>query len=227
MPPRHISPKSFDDILSELGDDPAIPDPHGIRKPSTPPPRFPTEAQVKPKSSSFSVPNFHFEELKTNPILIIGVLFALTIAAVFFLLETHKANSELELNTLQGQISTLKNELNLAQVNWSSEQGELYDTLDEIEVSIHLNKIKPFTPPPQSRQVLLPHEAELRRWRFLGLTRMGSVEQAFFHTGKSVIMLAKEASALGEWRLSQAIKEAAILTHPKGKLITLQSAKSE
>ena len=32
MPSRHISPQSFDEILSELGDDPAIPDPHGIRK---------------------------------------------------------------------------------------------------------------------------------------------------------------------------------------------------
>jgi hypothetical protein len=227
MPPRHISPQSFDDILSELGDDPAIPDPHGIRKPSAPPPRFPTEAKVKPKSSSFSVSDLHFEGLKTNPILIVGLLFVLTIAAVFFLIETHKANSELELNTLQGQISTLNNELNLAQSNWLSEQEELYDALDEIEVSIHLNKMKPSIPPPQSKQMLLLHEAELRRWRYLGLTRMGSVEQAFFHTGKSVIMLPKEAPALGEWRLSQAVKEAAILTHPKGKLITLQSAKSE
>jgi len=226
MPPRHISPQSFDDILSELGDDPAIPDPHGIRK-SSAPPRIPPEAQVKAKSPSFSAPNLHFEALKTNPILIIGALFALTIASVFFLLETHKASSELELKTLQGQISTLKNELNLTQREWLSEQENLYDALYEIEVSIHSNEIKPTILPPQSKQLLLPHEAELRRWRYLGLTRMGPIEQAFFHTGKSVIMLPKEALALGEWRLSQALKEAAILTHSKGKLITLKSAKSE
>jgi len=36
LPKRHISPQSFDDILSELGNDPAIPDPHGIRKSSAP-----------------------------------------------------------------------------------------------------------------------------------------------------------------------------------------------
>jgi len=226
MPPRHISPQSFDDILSELGDDPAIPDPHGIRK-SPAAPRIPLEPQVKTKSPSFSVPDFHFGGLKTNPILIIGVLFVLTIAAVFLLLETHQASSELELNTLQGQISTLKNELNLARTDWLTEQADLYDALDEIEVSIHSFEIKPTIPPPQSKQVLLPHEAELRRWRYLGLTRMGLVEQAFFHTGKSVIMLPREALALGEWRLSQALKEAAILTHSKGKLITLKSAKSE
>jgi hypothetical protein len=56
---------------------------------------------------------------------------------------------------------------------------------------------------------------------------MGLVEQAFFHTGKSVIMLPKEALVLGEWRLSQALKEAAIFTHFKGKSITLKSTKSE
>ena len=226
MPPRHISPQSFDDILSELGDDPAIPDPHGIRKPSAAS-RIPLEPQIKSKSPSFSVPNFQFGGLKASPILIIGVLFSLTIAAVFLLLETHKASSELELNTLQGQISTLKNELNLARTDWLKEQVDLYDALDEIEVSIHSFEIKPTIPPPQSKQVLLPDEAELRRWRYLGLTRMGLIEQAFFHTGKSVIMLPKEAFALGEWRLSQALKEAAILTHSKGKLITLKSAKSE
>jgi hypothetical protein len=226
MPPRHISPQSFDDILSELGDDPAIPDPHGIRKPSAAP-QIPLEPQVKTKSPSFSVPNFHFGGPKASPILIIGVLFSLTIAAVFLLLETHKASSALELNTLQGQISTLKNELNLAQSDWLKEQEDLYDALDEIEVSIHSFEIKPTIPPPQSKQVLLPHEAELRRWRYLGLTRIGLVEQGFFHTGKSVIMLPKEALALGEWRLSQALKEAAILTHSKGKLLTLKSAKSE
>jgi hypothetical protein len=226
MPPRHISPQSFDDILSELGDDPAIPDPHGIRKPSATS-RIPLEPQIKTKSPSFSVPNFQFGGLKASPILIIGVLFSLTIAAVFLLLETHKASSELEVNTLQGQISTLKNELNLARTDWLKEQEDLYDAIDEIEVSIHSIKIKPAIPPPQSTQVLLPHEAELRRWRYLGLTRMGLVEQAFFHTGKSVIMLPKEALALGEWRLSQALKEAAIFTHFKGKSITLKSAKSE
>ena len=226
MPPRHISPQSFDDILSELGDDPAIPDPHGIRKPSAAS-RIPLEPQIKTKSPSFSIPNFQFGGLKASPILIIGVLFSLTIAAVFLLLETHKASSELELNTLQGQISTLKNELNLARTDWLKEQVDLYDALDEIEVSIHSFEIKPTIPPPQSKQVLLSHEAELRRWRYLGLTRMGLIEQAFFHTGKSVIMIPKEAFALGEWRLSQALKEAAILTHSKGKLITLKSAKSE
>ena len=48
MPKRHISPQSFDDILSELGDDPAIPDPHGSRKSSAPKePAYPSSNSVK------------------------------------------------------------------------------------------------------------------------------------------------------------------------------------
>jgi hypothetical protein len=56
---------------------------------------------------------------------------------------------------------------------------------------------------------------------------VGAVEQAFFHTGKTTLMVSKEGLTLGEWRLTQAEKGVAILTHPKGKSITLKSAKSE
>ena len=52
MPTRHISPQSFDDILSDLGDDPAIPDPQGIRKTNAPQ----TDPQAN-RSSKFVLPN--------------------------------------------------------------------------------------------------------------------------------------------------------------------------
>jgi hypothetical protein len=226
MPSRHISPQSFDDILTELGDDPAIPDPHGIRKSSARPKPLP-ESQVQSKSPSFSVPELRFNGLKTTPILIASTILILIFAGVFFLLESNKASSEIELYALQSQISALKNELALAQSDWLLDQEDLYEALDEVEVSIHSLKVKPPVIASQSKAVSIPNEAELRRWRYLGLTRMGAVEQAFFHTGKNIIMVPKDGVALGEWRLTQAQKEAAILTHAKGKLITLKPAKSE
>ncbi|MBU3621357.1 hypothetical protein [Polynucleobacter sp. CS-Odin-A6] len=227
MPPRHISPQSFDDILSELGDDPAIPDPHGIRK-SSASPRPSPESQVKSKSPSFSIPNIGFSELKAAPILMMGaVIFMLTITMVFFLLESNKASSEEELNVLKSQISTLKNELVMAQDDWHSEQENLYIAIDEIEVNVHSIQVKPPILAPQNKPITIPHEAELRRWRYLGLTRMGATEQAFFHNGKTTVMVGKEGLALGEWRLTQAEKALAKLTHPKGKSITLKSTKSE
>ncbi len=226
MPPRHISPQSFDDILSELGADPAIPDPHGIRKSSAPSKPY-QEAEVKPKAPSFSIPILRFDGLKTPSILIMGALLTLSITAMFFLLESNKVHSELELNAIQSQISALKNELTLAQSDWLTEQEDLYDTLDEIEVSIHSASLKTPLLPAHSKPIAIPHEAELRRWRYLGLTRMGANEQAFFHTGKTILTLPKDGLALGEWRLSQVQKEAAIFSHSKGKLITLRSTKSE
>ena len=59
MPARHISSQSFDEILSELGDDPAIPDPHGIRKP---PPQ--ANAPARPPSQGKS--NLYTDRL--NPV---------------------------------------------------------------------------------------------------------------------------------------------------------------
>jgi hypothetical protein len=226
MPPRHISPQSFDDILSELGDDPAIADPHGIRK-SSARPKPPIAEQAKPKSPSFAAPQLSLGGLKTAPILIVVTLLVLAIGAVFFLLESNKAGYAQELNTLQAQISSLKNELTLAQGDWLSEQESLYSSIEEMEVSIHSLKIKAPASAPQSRPAPIPYEAELQRWRYLGLTRMGVVEQAIFHTGKATLMVAKEGLALGEWRLAQVKKEVAILTHPKGKSITLKSTKLE
>lgn len=226
MPPRHISPQSFDDILSELGDDPAIPDPHGIRK-SSAPPRSSPDSQVKSKSPSFSIPHLHLSAIKTTSILMIGAFFMLTIATVFLLLESNKAHLEVELNALQSQISTLKNALAVAQDDWQSEQDDLYQAIDEIEVSIHSKEVKPLISAPQIKPIAIPHEAELRRWRYLGLARMGATEEAVFHTGKTTLMVGKQGLALGEWRLAQAEKAMATLTHPKGKSITLKSSKSE
>lgn len=227
MPPRHISPQSFDDILSELGDDPAIPDPHGIRKSSTSA-RASPQSQVQSQSPSFIAPKLLFNGLKTaTSAVLLGGLFALTIGAVFFLLESNKANSDQELNSLKGEIFTLKNELALAQSDWASEQESLYNAIDAIEVSIHYLEEKPKISAPQMKSPNIPHEAELRRWKYLGITRMGVIEQAFFHTGKTTLMVGKESLVLGEWRLAQAEKEVAVLTHPKGKSITLKSTKSE
>jgi len=53
MPSRHISPRSFDEILSELGDDPAIPDPHGIRKTERPKTE-PEDSKKSPKNTLIS-----------------------------------------------------------------------------------------------------------------------------------------------------------------------------
>lgn len=226
MPARHISPQSFDDVLSELGDDPAIPDPHGIRKTSSPP-RVDRASQSKASMPSFSAKSFELTGPYTRPILlIIGVL--LTCAAGFLLyFEPTKSEGGVEMHYLQNQLIALKDEFEVSQNEWASEVVDLYEVIDELEVSIHSLSLKAPAQAKNSRPVTIPHEAELRRWRYLGITRMGPIEQAFFNTGKLTFTVQKNEPILGEWRLTQADKEMATLTHPKGKSITLKSTQSE
>jgi len=226
MPPRHISPQSFDDILSELGDDPAIPDPHGIRKTSSPP-RVDTSPQTKAPKPLFSTKTFDLKELNFSPILIFVSTLLLCGVSLFFFFASNNSGAEQEVHALQSQFSALKEEWESSQKEWHAEREDLYEIIDEIEVSIHSKEIKPPIQTTQSRVAAIPHEAELRRWRYLGITRMGAAEQAFFHTGKSTKMVGKGSLTLGEWRLTQAEKEQAVLTHPKGQSITFKSTNSE
>ena len=226
MPSRHISHQSFDDILSELGDDPAIPDPHGIRKSSSPPMPKP-EAHTQSKQVPISYDKSNLQILKLAPIFILGGIFFLVAGALFIAFESHKESSKLEIDGLQDQIAALKKELTFIQDNWIQDQEDVYAVIDELEVSIHSINTRPSTQHPQNRPAAIAHEAELRRWRYLGLIKMNGAEQAFFHNGKTAEMVAKDGLALGEWRLIKAQKEVATLAHPKGKLINFMSAKSE
>ena len=226
MPPRHISPQSFDDILSELGDDPAIPDPHGIRKSSSPP-REDFAPKTKTPKPSFLTKSFELNRPHFSSIWILGALLLICGGGLFFYFDANKSGAEGEISSLQNQLFALKKDFELSQSEWASERDDLYDAIDEMEVSIHSIEIKPAIQAPQSKPAAIPHETDLRRWRYLGITRMGTAEQAFFHTGKSTRMVAIQGLALGEWRLTQAEKELAILTHSKGKSITFKSTQSE
>ena len=226
MPPRHISPQTFDDILSELGDDPAIPDPHGIRK-SASPKGADMAHQNKPIKPSFQAKWFELNSLAFSPLWIFVGSLILFGGSLFFYFESKKSGAETEISTLQNQLLTLKEEFEYSQSEWQSEQEELYEVIDEIEVSIHSLEIKPPIQAPQKMPIAIPEEADLRRWRYLGIAQIGMTEQAFFHTGKSTTMVLKGGIALGEWRLTQLSKELAILTHPKGKSINFKSTRSE
>ena len=120
-----------------------------------------------------------------------------------------------------------KEEFEAFQSEWASERDDLYEAIDKIEVSVHSLNIKAPAQAKNTKPAAIPHEAELRRWRYLGITRMGPLEQAFFNTGKLTLMAQKNEPVLGEWRLTQAEKELAILTHSQGKSITLKSSQSE
>ena len=230
MPSRHISAQSFDDILSELGDDPAIPDPHGIRKstyPKSTPLEPPKPSKERAGLEAFSSQNLLDQIQKLGGLLtfgagVVGIGIALLIGY-----ESLKTSSEARIQESHKEISELKKELTLLRAELQMEQDDLYEKMDLIEVSIHSlreNKsINQVTAKPQA----LPHEVELRRWRFLGASQMGGSHQAFFHSGQGTVMFQKGMLVLGDWRLTHLEKDLATLTHSKGKTLNLKPSKTE
>jgi hypothetical protein len=224
MPSRHISPQSFDDILSELGDDPAIPDPHGIRK-SSPPPRSASTNSVHASQTPSFVNKLNLGQFKIGLHLALGGACLLSSGALFFALEAHKEEAKHQIHALQEQAKVLQNSLSLIQEDWDQNHDELYKTIDELEVSIHSLNEKSANIPLQRKPITTPFESELRQWRYLGLIGVNGAEQGFFHTGKSTVMLAINDLALGEWRMTQVQNGLAILSHPKGGTINFKPIK--
>ena len=230
MPARHISSQSFEEILSDLGDDPAIPDPHGIRKPPPQqgtPPRTANQGRSNPFTEPLSPIRIQ-NSLQgiALPIVLIGILLAAAIA--FFVAYTSlNSQSQNALEAFQQQISELRKEMLLMSDEINQDQDELYLAIDEIEVSVYsIKDKKPETRTP-NRPPAPTHESELRRWHYLGTSQMGNSHQAYFHTGKSHLAFEKGAQVLGEWRLSSIEKALVTMTHPQGKSIVLRASKSE
>ena len=230
MPARHISSQAFDEILSELGDDPAIPDPHGIRKPP-PQAKTPTRPPSQGKANLYTdhlnpIQIKHLVQSYAGPMLLIGLFIAAGVA-LFLTHATLNDGSQNVLEATQKQISELKKEMALMRQEIDEDIEDLYLAIDEIEVSIHLlNDKKPETKlsnkPQASNQ-----ESELRRWRYLGTSQIGSSQQVYFHNGKNQLVFEKGAQVLGDWRLSNIEKEHATLTHSHGKSLVLKASKSE
>ena len=231
MPARHISSQSFDDILSDLGDDPAIPDPHGIRKPPTHQ-GTPFKASVRSNQLPFtdSLSKFQIPSSVQKMAGVIALFFGLLIALVLAIYLAFNALNQASQSTQeesQKRISELKREFSLMRDEFHQDQDDLYAAIYEIEVSIHSLMSKK----PESRASSKPktpsYESELRRWRYLGAAQMGGSHQAFFNTGKSNIAIEKGGQVLGEWRLSNFENGGAIFTHPEGKSLTIKAFTNE
>ena len=231
MPSRHIPASAFDEILSELGDDPAIPDPHGIRKAKS----FKSEPHEPSERPSFrqkfeALPdplNAAIELKKIGGLLAILACFIGLGVALFVTYESLKTNSQASIHDSQRQLSDLKKEIGSLRDELENYQDDLYMELDLIEVSIHLlNDIKA---PKRSnyKPTAIPHESELRRWRYLGNSQMGESHRGFFYTSKGASTFEKGALVIGDWRLTHITKDAATLSHPQGKSLVLKASKNE
>jgi hypothetical protein len=167
-------------------------------------------------------------EFKKFGVLLAFVAFMIIAGVVLFLFhESMLTSQELAVQGSKEQISQLKSELALLREEMVEIEDSLYESIEELQVSIHLlvnNKVEK-SPKPQSPR--LPFEEEVRHWRYLGSSHIGRSHRAFFHNGKASVMLELGASLLGDWRLSDANKDRATITHPKGKSLMLKASKAE
>lgn len=230
MPSRHIPTHAFDDILSELGDDPAIPDPHGIRKarPSSgaiPEPVNPRSKHLKIEGLEGHLPVHHLKKL-AGMLPLLACLFGFGIA-FFIALEYIKSSPQENLDLPLKQLSELKKEMTLLRNEIHEIQDSLYEEIDILEVSVHSLKQKKDQNKIAYKPQTIPYEPEIRRWRYLGNSQMGDSHRALFQTTNGNLAFEKGASVLGDWRLSQLEKDAATLTHPQGKSLILKAFKSE
>lgn len=230
MPTRHISPQSFDEILSDLGDDPAIPDPHGIRKSTTPKaanPQSQNKTEGRQSLEALSSSAFFAQLQKLGVFIGIGACLIGLCFALFFTLDSAKSSSEALIQDSQHQISALQKELALLQTEFQNNLDDLYEEIDLLEVSIH--SLKNNKPPLKtiSKTPSTPNESELKTWRFLGTAQIRGSHQAFFHNGKRNVVFEKGALVLGDWRLTQIEKELVALTHPMGKTLLLKPSKPD
>ena len=125
------------------------------------------------------------------------------------------------------EIALLKKELALLREEILDSEDAIYEAIYLIEVSVHSlgkNRVHLTT---NSKPPSTPFESELRRWRYLGVSQSADSYRAFFHNGKTTLMVQMGGLLLGEWRLSNADKEAAIASHPLGKSLILKAAISE
>ncbi|QWE20708.1 DUF948 domain-containing protein [Polynucleobacter sp. AP-Kolm-20A-A1] len=216
--------------MSDLGDDPAIPDPHGIRKPKTAKNNHSETLGIhtnQPKLDALQ--SLHLTpQLKKISGLVAGFAFLAVLGLVFFgAYESLKSNSQAQIESAQNQLTELQKEVAVLRNELQDGLDDIYKEIESLEVSIHSFKEKKaenkviYKPPP------IPHEAELRRWRYLGSLQMGHSQRAYFHTGKGGSTFEMGASVLGDWRLSHIQKDVVTLTHPQGKSLALTASKSE
>lgn len=130
MPSRHIPNHAFDEILSDLGDDPAIPDPHGIRKPKTAKNNYSETLGIhtnQPKLDALQ--GLHLTpQLKKIGGLVAGFACLASLGLVLFgAYESLKSNSQTQIESAQNQLTELQKEIAVL-------RNELQDGRDDIYI---------------------------------------------------------------------------------------------
>jgi hypothetical protein len=252
VPKRSISSDSFNAILSELGDDPAIGHPSRI-SPSIP------ENQTMNRHSYEADANRLAEQLpqhknrKDDPmqgisspliqklqdatflqgkhlwLAIVICMAAATALNSYWLLELRSVHSMQPLAAHEaGQSVNEVKALVLSLKDQLEDSHELLVSELESLASIVLQNtgVKRVRNTPNSpAPKISSSEQFLKRWRYLGMSDSSSGISGLFHTGEGIQHIALNSPALEGWRLSSVTREVAMLTSHDGKSVAISVSK--
>jgi hypothetical protein len=253
VPKRSITPESFNAILSELGDDPAIVHPtlrsNTSIPESQPMNRHSYEADAHRLSEEFpqhkkrkddsmlGIPSPLMQKLQQSPLLqekpiwlaIAVCIMAATLLNSYWLFELRSSSNMQPLAAGQAEHSAPEiNELALSLKNQLEDnQDSLLVLLEAVEDMAlqQANAARARSATGGQAPKISSAEESLKRWRYLGMSNSNSGTSGLFHTGEGMQHIALNSLALEGWRLSSVTRELAMLTSNHGKSVAISISK--
>lgn len=222
---RNITRDDFNQVLQSLGNDPAILTdeigPDHLRTANTAPwytnlyRNWMESNPLKEKWSNQAAP---------TPILMIFIfLLALADGLTYIAIQIQELDSRemrtSDLATVQKQLGQIQDELHELDERLEEQFESIFIQLVEMQSKYQSLARSAHISAPSKPD---PTEAELKKWRHLGVGQNKNGAYALLHDGQQALMLSKNQIAKGSWRLAEFNSAEAILVGPNEKRIVLR-----
>lgn len=222
---RNITRDDFNQVLQSLGNDPAILTdeigPDHLRTANTAPwytnlyRNWMESNPLKEKWSNQAAP---------TPILMIFIfLLALAGGLIYIAIQIQELDSREmrtgDLATVQKQLGQIQDELHELDERLEEQFESIFIQLNEMQSKYQSLARSSHISAPSKPD---PTEAELKKWRQLGVGQNKNGAYALLHDGQQALMLSKNQIAKGSWRLAEFNSAEAILVGPNEKRIVLR-----
>lgn len=222
---RNITRDDFNQVLQSLGNDPAILTdeigPDHLRTANTAPwytnlyRNWMESNPLKEKWSNQAAP---------TPILMIFIfLLALAGGLTYIAIQIQELDSRemrtSDLATVQKQLGQIQDELHELDERLEEQFESIFIQLIEMQSKYQSLARSAHISAPSKPD---PTEAELKKWRHLGVGQNKHGAYALLHDGQQALMLSKNQIAKGSWRVAEFNSAEAILVGPNEKRIVLR-----
>jgi uncharacterized membrane-anchored protein YhcB (DUF1043 family) len=222
---RNITRDDFNQVLQSLGNDPAILTdeigPDHLRTANTAPwytnlyRNWMESNPLKEKWSNQAAP---------TPILMIFIfLLALAGGLTYIAIQIQELDSRemrtSDLATVQKQLGQIQDELHELDERLEEQFESIFIQLNEMQSKYQSLARSAHISAPSKPD---PTEAELKKWRHLGVGLNKNGAYALLHDGQQALMLSKNQITKGSWRLAEFNSAEAILVGPNEKRIVLR-----